>query len=110
MLYMAVSLSFDFRYPEDSVRAKLIENCILGLSKKNIPFALMIGVNRQINPDLRLAGDAVAKSDIAAVNYLCTIIPKISSWLPCLCVKTSMNWLSLLESSATFWYLAAGGS
>jgi hypothetical protein len=76
-LYMAVSLSFDFRYPEDSVRAKLIENCILPVCReKNIPFALMIGVNRQINPDLRLAGDAVAKSDIAAVNYLCANYPK----------------------------------
>ncbi|MGI6538993.1 MAG: glucuronate isomerase [Caldicoprobacterales bacterium] len=76
-VYMAVSLSNKFRYPDDSVQAKLIEHCILPVCRdKNIPFALMIGVNRQINPDLRLAGDAVGKSDIEAVNYLCANYPK----------------------------------
>jgi hypothetical protein len=75
-VYMAVSLSFDFRFPEDSVRAKLIEECVLPVCREqNIPFALMIGVNRQVNPDLSLAGDALGKSDIEAVTYLCANYP-----------------------------------
>lgn len=75
-VYMAVSLPVQFRFPEDSVQTKLIENCVLPVCReKNIPFALMIGVNRQANPDLRLAGDALGKSDIGAVTYLCANYP-----------------------------------
>ena len=75
-VYMAVSLSSDFRFPEDSVQGKLIENCVLPVCReRNIPFALMIGVKRQANPALKLAGDAVGKGDINAVNYLCANYP-----------------------------------
>jgi hypothetical protein len=36
----------------------------------------MIGVNRQANPELRLAGDSVGRGRIRAVEYLCAQFPK----------------------------------
>lgn len=75
-VYMAVSLSTDFTFPEDSVRATLIAECILPVSKElQVPFALMIGVKRQVNPALRVAGDGVGKADVGAVEYLCEHYP-----------------------------------
>ena len=75
-LYMAVSLTPDFVLPDDSVRSSLIENCVLPVCREtNIPFAMMIGVRRQANPELRVAGDAVGKGDVRAVNYLCANYP-----------------------------------
>lgn len=75
-VYMAVSLPPTFEFPEGSMRAKLIENCILPVCREyNIPFALMIGVKKLVNPDLKLAGDSVGKSSIEAVEYLCANYP-----------------------------------
>ncbi len=36
---------------------------------------MMIGVQRQINPNLRLAGDAVGKADVRAVERICVNNP-----------------------------------
>lgn len=75
-VYMAVSLPQNFRFPEESKRSKLIEHCVLPVCRNNnIPTALMIGVKRQVNPSLKLAGDAVGKADIGSVNYLCANYP-----------------------------------
>ena len=74
--YMAVSLTPDFAYPDDSPCGKLIQHCILPVAKEaGIPFAMMIGVKRQINPNLRLAGDGVGKSDIGTVERICSANP-----------------------------------
>lgn len=76
-LYMAVSLPDTFILPEDSPRAKLIEECVIPVSREiNTPFALMIGVKRQVNPALKLAGDAVGKADVNSVEYLCAKYPE----------------------------------
>ncbi len=75
-LYLAVSLPPSFRFPEDSKRAKIIENCILPICRKaGLPFAMMIGVNKLINPRLGLAGDGVGKSDMGTVEYLAANYP-----------------------------------
>jgi hypothetical protein len=75
--YMAVSMPNDFRFPDTSARKTLIETCVLPVARdRNIPFALMIGVNRQVNPNLQLAGDSVGKADIASVEHLCALFPK----------------------------------
>ena len=59
-VYMAVSLPDTFRYPEPSVRGRLLAQAILPSCRElNIPLSLMIGVRYQVNPALRLAGDAV---------------------------------------------------
>jgi hypothetical protein len=75
-LYLAVSLPDTFAYPDDTVRTQLISNLVLPVSRDHrIPFALMIGVRRQVNPRLRLAGDGVGRVDIDAVNRLCSENP-----------------------------------
>ncbi|MFU0799918.1 MAG: glucuronate isomerase [Xylanivirga thermophila] len=75
-LYVAASLPYDFCFPDDSVSTKIIENCILPVCMEyNIPFALMIGVKRLINPDLKLAGDGVGKGSVESVEYLCAKYP-----------------------------------
>lgn len=75
-LYMAVSLPPDFAYPDESFRSVLISECLLPVAReKNIPFALMIGVTRQVNPALKLAGDSLGKSDVTAVERLCAGFP-----------------------------------
>jgi len=71
-VYMAVSLPPDFILPENSTRSIIIEDCILEVSSElNIPFAMMIGVKRQTNPELNLAGDSVGKFNIETIEYLC---------------------------------------
>jgi hypothetical protein len=75
-LYMAVSLPQDFAFPEESPRAKLIADCIVPVAREhNVPFAMMIGVKRAMNPALKLAGDGVAKSHVSAVEKLCVTYP-----------------------------------
>jgi len=71
-VYLAVSLPPTFQYPERSDRGTLIEKCILPFARdRRIPFAMMIGVKKLINPPLRLAGDGVGKADIGALERLC---------------------------------------
>ncbi|GMU22762.1 MAG: hypothetical protein AMXMBFR13_28460 [Phycisphaerae bacterium] len=75
--YMAVSLPPTFAFPEDSPRGKVIAECILPVARQaGIPFALMIGVRRAVNPGLRLASDGVGKSDVSAVDALCRQYPE----------------------------------
>lgn len=76
-LYMAVSLPPDFVFPEDDSRGTLMTECLLPIAEeKGIPFALMIGVTRAVNPALRTAGDSLGKADIRSVEQLCSGYPK----------------------------------
>ncbi len=69
--YMAVSLPPEFQFPEASARGKIIEACILPVSREfNVPFALMIGVKRAVNPHLQLAGDGMGKADLTCLENL----------------------------------------
>ncbi len=71
-LYMAVSLPDTFRFPEESVRSRLLAGAVLPTCRElDIPLALMIGVRRSINPALRLAGDGLGRADLRAVEHLC---------------------------------------
>ena len=71
-LYMAASLPPSFMYPEDSAAGKVLEECFLPVGKEhNLPMAMMIGVKKLVNPDLRLAGDSLGKARIEAVENLC---------------------------------------
>lgn len=76
-VYMAVSLPFDFTYPEDSARARLIKEVVLPTGREHkLPFAMMIGVRRAANPPLREAGDSVGKADMASVERICLENPE----------------------------------
>ena len=75
-LYMAVSLTDSFQFPDDSITSKLLSEAALPSCREfGIPMSLMIGVRRQVNPRLRLAGDAVGKADMRAVENLCRTFP-----------------------------------
>jgi hypothetical protein len=75
-VYMAVSLPDTFQFPEDSVRARLLSEAVLPACREiGIPLSLMIGVRYQVNPTLRLAGDGAGKTDLRAVERLCTAYP-----------------------------------
>jgi hypothetical protein len=75
-VYMAVSLPDTFQYPEESSRARLLEHAVLPSCREhNIPLSLMIGVRYQVNPAIRLAGDAVGKADLRSLENLCRNFP-----------------------------------
>lgn len=76
-LYVAVSLPPTWRYPDDSPTTRVIREAILPVCReRNVPFALMIGVTRQVNPQLRLAGDSLAKADVSSLERLCSENPR----------------------------------
>jgi hypothetical protein len=76
-VYMAVSLPDTFRFPEDSVRARLIEGAVLPACREfGIPLSLMIGVRYQMNPRIRLAGDGVGAADLRTLEHLCSTYPE----------------------------------
>ncbi len=75
-VYMAVSLPPDFDAFDKSNRSKLIDKCVLPVCReRSIPFAMMIGVKKLVNPELRVAGDAVGKARIDVVEGLCAEYP-----------------------------------
>jgi hypothetical protein len=70
-LYVAVSLTPAWRYPDDTPTTKVIQEAVLPVAReRDLPFAMMIGVQRQVNPALRLAGDSVGKSDISSLDRI----------------------------------------
>jgi hypothetical protein len=76
-VYMAVSLPHTFQFPEESVVSLLLSEAILPSCREmNLPLSLMIGVRRQVNPRIRLAGDAVGRADLTALENLCREYPK----------------------------------
>jgi hypothetical protein len=76
-LYMAVSLADTFQFPDErSLTSKLLSEAVLPSCREfGLPMSLMIGVRRQVNPRLRLAGDAVGKADIRSIENLCREFP-----------------------------------
>ena len=76
-LYVGVSLPPTFTVPEDSDTATLLEQAVVPVcEERNLPLAMMIGVKRQVNPPLRMAGDGVGLARIEPVEYLCAAFPK----------------------------------
>ena len=75
-VYMAVSLPDTFQYPEESTRAQLLREAVLPACRElGIPLSTMIGVRLQVNPAIKLAGDAVGKADLRALENLCRNFP-----------------------------------
>ncbi len=76
-LYMAVSLPPDFMLPDQSPRGLIVEHCILPVCRElDRPFSLMLGVKKRVNRGLQLAGDAVGKCDLRALEYLLAHHPR----------------------------------
>jgi hypothetical protein len=75
--YCMVSLPPDFAFPALNDTAYLIGHAIIPHGREHgQAFALMIGVKRLVNPQLRLAGDSVGRADISAVENLCAQFPE----------------------------------
>ena len=75
-VYMAVSLPDSFQYPQATVGNRLLKEAVLPACREmDIPLSLMIGVRKQVNPALRLAGDAVGRADLRALENLCREFP-----------------------------------
>jgi hypothetical protein len=76
-VYMACSLPDTFMFPEDSARSRLLAEAVLPTGReRKIPLSVMIGVRYQVNPAIKLAGDAVGKTDLRAVEHLCVQFPE----------------------------------
>lgn len=74
--YLMVSLPPEFAYPAGSDCARLLEGAVLPFCREaGLPFALMLGVKRAVNPHLGLAGDGVGRSDLEALQNLCAAHP-----------------------------------
>ena len=75
-VYMAVSLPDSFTFPDASARTVLLREAVLPVCRElGIPLSLMIGVRRQVNPDLRSAGDGSGRADLRALEVLCGEFP-----------------------------------
>jgi len=71
-VYMAVSLPPAFRYPEDSLRGRLIKDVVLPAGREHkVPFSMMIGARKAVNPALRDAGDSLGYADAQSVERMC---------------------------------------
>jgi hypothetical protein len=76
-VYMACSLPDTFQYPEQSIRVRLLTEAILPACREfGIPMSLMIGVRYLVNPALKLAGDAVGRADLGALERLLVQYPE----------------------------------
>ena len=74
--YLMVSLPPDFQFPNDGFCAQLIEQAVLPHCREfGLPFAMMLGVKRSVNPQLKLAGDGVGPSRLESVENLCAQFP-----------------------------------
>ena len=75
-VYMAVSLPDTFAYPQGTVGNHLLKEAVLPACRElNLPLSLMMGVRKQVNPALRLAGDAAGRADLRALENLCREFP-----------------------------------
>jgi len=74
--YVMISLPPDFEFPAKTASSLLIEKAILPHCREHgMPFAVMPGVRRAVNPQLRLAGDGVGLTNLAFLQNLCAGYP-----------------------------------
>ncbi|MFA5238661.1 MAG: glucuronate isomerase [Phycisphaerae bacterium] len=77
-VYLATSLPPDFDIEDGGTKAKMILECVLPAAKKyNLPFAMMIGVKRGLNPALRLAGDGLGRANVDTIAKLARDWPDV---------------------------------
>ncbi|MCG8511336.1 MAG: hypothetical protein MI741_19130, partial [Rhodospirillales bacterium] len=77
-VYVAMSLPPQWRFPVEAgdttatFGEKVLTQCMLPvLAQRDMPLALMIGAQRQVNPALQLAGDMGFASDVGSLVRLC---------------------------------------
>jgi len=76
-VYFAASLGPEFAYPDESLRSRLIDEALMPAAMElGVPFAMMIGVRKLVNPGLGDGGDGVGVADVTAVMGLCQRYPQ----------------------------------
>jgi hypothetical protein len=74
--YVMASIPHDYKFPDKTISSQIVEKAILPFCRESgLPLALMPGVRRQINPQLRLAGDGVGLSNLETIQNLCSAYP-----------------------------------
>lgn len=74
--YLMVSLPPDFAFPSQMDSAHIVERAVLPHCREfGLPFALMPGVKRAVNPALGLAGDGEGLTQLDALINLCAQYP-----------------------------------
>jgi hypothetical protein len=74
--YLMVSLPPDFDYPARNITTQLLDKAVLPHCREfGLPLALMPGVRRAVNPELKLAGDGVGLSNLVSLQNLCAAHP-----------------------------------
>jgi hypothetical protein len=110
--FVMVSLPPDFEYPASSDCAQLIENAVLPHCLEfKLPFAVMPGVQRAVNPGLKLAGDGLGWSNLDALQnlcaanprnkFLCTILPRENQHALCVLARKFRN----LHIFGCWWFM-----
>lgn len=75
--YVMVSIPSDFQFPAKNMTSQLLEKAVLPHCRDyGIPLALMPGVRRAVNPELKLAGDGVGLSDLTMLQNFCAGFPQ----------------------------------
>src|SRR5678815_3992802 len=75
--YLMVSLGREFQFPGNDTSARLLEKAVLPHCREfGVPMALMLGAKRQVNPQLRLAGDGSGRANLDALENLCAAFPE----------------------------------
>jgi len=75
--YVMVSLPAEFEFPTKGITTQLIEKAVLPHCRDHgLPFAVMLGVKRAMNSQLKLAGDGVGLSNLAVLQNLCAGYPE----------------------------------
>ncbi|MBM3822412.1 MAG: glucuronate isomerase [Verrucomicrobia bacterium] len=74
--YVMISLPPDFQYPGRGDAAWLLEKAVLPHCREfGLPFAVMPGVRRAVNPLLAMAGDGMERADLGFLKNLCAAFP-----------------------------------
>ena len=75
-VYFAASLGPEFCYPDNSLRSQVIDKAILpAMQEAGVPFAMMLGVRKRVQPALGDGGDAVGVCDVSALMNLVNRYP-----------------------------------
>ncbi|MDE3000734.1 MAG: glucuronate isomerase [Gemmatimonadota bacterium] len=110
--YLAISLPPDFAYPCESAIATLLGAAAYPTARDHgIPAALMVGVRRGVNPELRDGGDGLGKWNVAFleniarewpdVNFLVTLLSRENQHELCVAARKFPN----ITPFGCWWFL-----
>ena len=76
--YMAISLPPDFAYPDETGVGRLMQEAVYPTARdRKIPTAMMVGVKRQVNPELKDGGDGLGKWEIGNLERIARDWPDV---------------------------------